>query len=202
MPNPLSIIVGAIPRDCPIHQGQPRGAVPTIPAANKVKSRTSRLYFLALVALAALALFQPAAADSDPDPYSSLEFYLKYRQVVDQLGCIQCVSRPLLGCETPTCQDAKALIRQKLAAGESPDQIVQFFVDRYGDAILLNPPARGFNLLIWILPVVALMAGALAILVLLAKKGQAKSRLSPAPLGDEYESRVMEEVRAIERSRG
>jgi cytochrome c-type biogenesis protein CcmH len=98
--------------------------------------------------------------------------------------------------------DSKTLIKEKLAEGESPDEIVQFFVDRYGDSILLNPPARGLNLLIWILPAVALLAGGFAIGRVLGNR-RAPSRPTYASSNDdEYESRVDEELRAIQRGHG
>jgi cytochrome c-type biogenesis protein CcmH len=151
---------------------------------------------LATAFMGILALASPALAESEP--YAEED----YREVVDQLGCIQCNMRPLFGCETPTCLDSKALIRQKLAAGESPDDIVQFFVDRYGDSILLNPPARGLNLLIWVLPAVALLAGAFGIGRVIGRRRTPTRATYVSSIDDEYESRVEEELRAIQRGRG
>ena len=151
---------------------------------------------LAAVLMGLIAFGSPALAESEP--YTEEE----YREVVDQLGCIQCNMRPLFGCETPTCVDSKAVIRQKLEEGESPDEIVQFFVDRYGDSILLNPPARGLNLLIWVLPAVALLAGGFAIGRVLGRRRAPAMQPSASSIDDEYESRVEEELRAIQRGPG
>ena len=152
---------------------------------------------LATMAIMGMLMFaSPVRAESDP--YSEED----YREVVDQLGCIQCNMRPLFGCETPTCLDSKALIREMLAAGESPDEIVQFFVDRYGDSILLNPPASGLNLLIWILPAVALLAGGFVIGRVVSHRGDSSRPAYVSSIDDEYESRVEEELRVIQRGRG
>lgn len=54
----------------------------------------------------------------------------------------------------------RALIRAKLQAGESSDQITAYFVAKYGEWILLEPPRRGILWLVWLAPVIALGAGA------------------------------------------
>ena len=46
------------------------------------------------------------------------------------------------------------MIRQKVAAGETRDQIIQYFVDRYGDSILIEPPRHGIGLAVWLGPVI------------------------------------------------
>jgi cytochrome c-type biogenesis protein CcmH len=51
------------------------------------------------------------------------------------------------------------LIRERLAAGDTPQQIRAYFVERYGEWVLLAPPARGLNLALWLAPFVALGLG-------------------------------------------
>jgi len=51
------------------------------------------------------------------------------------------------------------VIREKLGKGESEEQILKYFEDRYGEWILLSPKPQGFNLLVWVLPVVLLIGG-------------------------------------------
>ncbi len=53
----------------------------------------------------------------------------------------------------------RALIREKLAAGDPPDQIIAYFVSRYGEWILLEPPRRGLGWFVWIAPMAALFLG-------------------------------------------
>lgn len=159
----------------------------------------TRLLVIALAFVMVVAgVFMTSLARAETVPYSEED----YREVVDQLGCIQCNMRPLFGCETPTCQDSKALVRQKLEEGESPDEILQFFVDRYGDSILLSPPARGLNLLIWVLPAAALLAGAFAIGRVVGRRRSPTPATHVSSVDDEYEARVEEELRAIQRGPG
>jgi len=68
----------------------------------------------------------------------------------------------------------RALIKEKLANGETEEQIIQYFVDQYGQQVLNAPPARGFNLLVWVLPVIGLIVG--ASLVIYAVRGWLQSQ--------------------------
>ena len=53
----------------------------------------------------------------------------------------------------------RGIVRDKLADGETEDQIKQFFVERYGPSVLLEPPRRGFSLTAWVVPPLAVAAG-------------------------------------------
>jgi cytochrome c-type biogenesis protein CcmH/NrfF len=68
---------------------------------------------------------------------------------------------PMLGCGYAT--PARERIREMLAAGMSDEAIVQAFVDERGIQALVTPPAEGFNLLTWVMPVVAIAIGLLAV---------------------------------------
>jgi len=59
------------------------------------------------------------------------------------------------------------LDRERLAAGESPEQVKAYFVEKYGLWILLAPPRQGFNLLVWVVPFVALGAGLVLVFIVI-----------------------------------
>lgn len=63
----------------------------------------------------------------------------------------------------------RGVVRDQLAAGRSPEDVKQYFVDKYGEWILLEPEARGFNLLVYVLPIAAIVAGA-AVIVLAVRR--------------------------------
>ncbi len=107
---------------------------------------------LLAVVFASLALPRTAYAD---DPLADKEL-----QVERQLGCPICTNLPLNVCDNQLCQEMRGIIHQKLSEGQTPDQVVAYFVSRYGDAVLLEPPRRGFSLAAWYLPLAALALGA------------------------------------------
>ena len=124
-------------------------------------------------------------------------------RVARQLYCPVCPNTPLDVCETQACQDWRELIRQKLSTGESDPQIVNYFVAQYGQRVLAQPTAKGFNLLVWLMPVIVLVAG-LAALVLILRSWVARriarvrvSISAPAPdeLPAEYVARIELELR-------
>ena len=77
----------------------------------------------------------------------------------------------------------KNLIREQVAAGRTDEEIRAFFVSRYGDFILMEPHARGANLLIWAFPASALLLGALALLLLLRRR-RAHPTITTAKVSD------------------
>jgi len=109
---------------------------------------------LALLAILVIGFALPRTAYAD-DPLAQKEL-----QVERQLGCPICTNLPLNVCDNQLCQEMRGVIRQKLSQGETPDQVVAYFVSRYGDSVLLEPPRRGFNLAAWFLPFLALALGA------------------------------------------
>jgi cytochrome c-type biogenesis protein CcmH/NrfF len=91
------------------------------------------------------------------------------REIAEQLRCPVCQSQSILESNSALALEMRGLIRERLEAGESPDQIKEYFVGRYGEWILLDPKAEGFNLAVYILPVVAVLVG-IVILVFAARR--------------------------------
>ena len=79
--------------------------------------------------------------------------------VAKQLYCPVCENIPLDVCGTQACAQWRELIREKLSQGWDEDQIKEYFVLQYGDRVLAEPPRRGLNWLVYILPPVAFVTG-------------------------------------------
>ncbi len=79
--------------------------------------------------------------------------------IAKELFCPVCENIPLDVCPTQACQDWRDEIRLRLAAGWTPDQIKQYFVDQHGMQVLAVPQARGFNWLLYVLPPVVFIIG-------------------------------------------
>src|SRR5689334_16899498 len=89
------------------------------------------------------------------------------REIAKQLQCPICNGSTVADSPSDLAAQMRVVIRQKVEAGESRDQIIQYFVDRYGDSILMEPPRRGFGLAVWIAPIVILVAGAVILATVL-----------------------------------
>ena len=79
--------------------------------------------------------------------------------IARQLYCPVCENIPLDVCPTTACAQWRELIRQKLAAGWTDQQIKDYFVEQYGARVLGTPPAKGINWLVYLIPPLAIIAG-------------------------------------------
>lgn len=91
------------------------------------------------------------------------------RQLSAELRCPVCQALSLQDSPSELSQEMRDVIRSRLEAGETPDQIKEYFVGRYGEWILLKPEARGFNLTVYLLPVILVLLGG-AILVVAGRR--------------------------------
>lgn len=104
--------------------------------------------------------------------------------VTSQIQCPACNGESVADSSSQVAADMRSVAREKLAAGQSEAQVVQYFRDHYGDTILESPPKQGFTLLIWWAPVLMLLAG-LAVLWSIGREWRARAVMErPAGIGD------------------
>jgi cytochrome c-type biogenesis protein CcmH len=89
--------------------------------------------------------------------------------IASQLRCVVCQNLSVADSPSEMAQQMRGLIRERLASGDRPEQVMDYFVQRYGEWVLLAPPARGLNLLLWLAPFGAVVAG-LALVLTLARR--------------------------------
>jgi cytochrome c-type biogenesis protein CcmH len=89
--------------------------------------------------------------------------------VASTLRCPVCQGESIQESPAQLAQDMKAIVRDQLRAGKTPDEIRAYFVSRYGEWILLEPAMRGLNVLLYVFPV-ALVIGGLALVVVLVRR--------------------------------
>jgi cytochrome c-type biogenesis protein CcmH len=132
-----------------------------------------------LVASAALlaAAMSPAAAQQATTVGDEI-----VHEVAARLRCVVCQNLSVADSPSEMASQMRAIIRERLAAGESPAEVQRYFVDRYGEWILLSPPRRGFNLLVWLLPFVAVVVGLVAAGALVWRWTHRPGRARPAPV--------------------
>ena len=80
-------------------------------------------------------------------------------QVASQLRCPVCRQLSVEDSQAELSKQVRKVIRERLAAGQSPEEVKAYFVSKYGPWILLSPPKQGVTLLVWVLPVLALLGG-------------------------------------------
>ena len=113
---------------------------------------TRPLLLLMLVAAVWLLLAHSVGLAQEPD-------YDRINEVAEQMNCPTCVGINLSDCRTQTCEQWRDQINDLMADGYSDQEVLDYFATRYGNQVLLEPPKTGSTLFLWILPVVAILAG-------------------------------------------
>src|SRR5713226_7305369 len=84
----------------------------------------------------------------------------RVHDVASQLKCPVCQGESVADSPSTISQQMRGVIRQQLQSGQSEQQVIQYFIDRYGQQIVWSPPWQGFSLLVWLVPIVLLLGGA------------------------------------------
>jgi cytochrome c-type biogenesis protein CcmH len=87
------------------------------------------------------------------------------RELSRELRCMVCQNQSIDDSEAPLARDLRLLVRERIGAGDSDGQVIDFLVARYGEFVLLRPPLEPNTFLLWFLPPLALAGGALALSV-------------------------------------
>ena len=94
--------------------------------------------------------------------------------VAKQLKCPVCQNVPVAYSQSQLAGEMRLVIREKLANGESEEAIIQYFVDRYGEDVLLEPRREGFSLLLWVTSIGVVVFGAAVVGIVLWNWSQAR----------------------------
>ena len=111
-----------------------------------------------------VAFVVPAAFAVQPDEImadSGKE--ARARDLSRELRCMVCQNQSIDDSEAPLARDLRLLVRERIAAGDSDTQVIDFLVARYGEFVLLKPRFNPHTLLLWLLPPLALAGGGLAL---------------------------------------
>ncbi|NJD09701.1 MAG: cytochrome c-type biogenesis protein CcmH [Gemmatimonadetes bacterium] len=125
----------------------------------------------------------PAAETSTPDAHVETQLERDTRQLASELRCPVCQGLSLQDSPSELSQEMRVIIREQLLAGRSVAEVKQYFVAKYGEWILLEPEPHGFNLTVYIAPVLLLLGGA-AFLYFTARRWTRQQAASAAPPSD------------------
>jgi cytochrome c-type biogenesis protein CcmH len=145
---------------------------------------------LCLLLLNAWPLFAVESKEMLADP--ALE--ARARNLSKELRCMVCQNQSIDDSEAPLAHDLRVLVRERLQAGDSDAQVVNFLVARYGEFLLLRPPLTWHTAALWGLPPVVLLIGIVAIVVIVRRRRNAPIP-PPANLTAAEESRLSELMR-------
>ncbi len=105
---------------------------------------------------------------------------VQVREISKTLRCTVCQTENIWESGAPLAQQMRGVIRERLALGHSKEQILAYFLSRYGDYIMMEPPKHGVNWILWIAPFILLLGGG----IFIYKEVSKWVRGTPAPPTD------------------
>jgi len=118
---------------------------------------------LSLLGVPALAV-QPDEILKDP----ALE--ARARTLSQELRCMVCQNQSIDDSDAPLAKDLRVLVRERLSAGDSDNQVIDFLVARYGEFVLLKPRVTAHTLLLWLAPFAALAIGGWGVIAFIRRR--------------------------------
>jgi cytochrome c-type biogenesis protein CcmH len=141
-------------------------------------------------ALLHLALM-PALAVQPDEILKDPKLEARARTLSQELRCMVCQNQSIDDSDAPLAKDLRVLVRERLTAGDSDGQVIEFLVARYGEFVLLKPRLNAHTLLLWLAPFAVLAAGAAGLIAFLRRRRREElPAATQAPLTAEEQRRV------------
>ncbi|MDA9502882.1 cytochrome c-type biogenesis protein [Bradyrhizobium sp. CCBAU 11357] len=142
------------------------------------------LFIALLLALPAAHAVQPDEIMSDPVKES------RARELSRELRCMVCQNQSIDDSDAPLARDLRLLVRERIAAGDSNSQVLDFLVARYGEFVLLKPRFERQTLLLWLLGPVLLLGGGLALWLQIRRRARSGVDVPAPPLTPDEQARL------------
>ena len=144
-----------------------------------------------LVFLGIMMLIMPAAAVDPREMLSDPLMETRAREISKGLRCVVCQNQSIDDSDASLARDLRVLVRERLVAGDSDSEVVEYVVSRYGDFVLLKPPFKMATAVLWAGPVLFVALALLALFGFYRRQGQvAPKARRPAPLSDAERARL------------
>ena len=138
-----------------------------------------QLMLRALIVALVVALASPAHAVQPDEILADPKLEQRARDLSLGLRCLVCQNQSIDDSDAPLARDLRVLVRERLKAGDSDAEVIDFVVARYGEFVLLKPRFGWHTLLLWLAPMLALLiAGAIVLRGVRSKRPTAPAALS------------------------
>lgn len=139
-----------------------------------------------LAILGALGTVAPANAVQPGEALADGALEARARTLSRELRCMVCQNESIDESNAPLARDLRLLVRERLVAGDSDGQVIDFLVARYGEFVLLRPRFSTQTVVLWASPVVVLAAG--AVFLILRSRRRRTDTATTAPLSPAEEA--------------
>ncbi|MCI5046946.1 MAG: cytochrome c-type biogenesis protein CcmH [Aquisalinus sp.] len=134
---------------------------------------------LLIAAVVACLSLSPALAIDPEEVLEDPVLEERAREISKGLRCIVCKNQSIDESDAMLAKDLRILVRQRVAAGDSNEEVTDYVVDRYGEFVLLRPRFSTQNLLLWISPIFMLVIGAGLAVYFLRLQKQPEVKVAP-----------------------
>ena len=148
-----------------------------------------RLLFL--LPFLALLIAPPALAVNPSEMLQDPALEERAREVSKYLRCVVCQNQSIDDSDAELARDMRVLVRDRIAAGDSNREVLDYMVSRYGDFVLLKPPFKAETYALWFGPPIIFILGVIAVIAYARNKRAAPAGgIAAAPLSDEERKRL------------
>ena len=134
------------------------------------------------ILIASLLGFAPAAMAVQPDEIlKDPAMEARARDLSRELRCMVCQNQSIDDSDAPLARDLRLLVRERLQAGDSNKQVIDFLVARYGEFVLLRPRFTAQTALLWLLPPGLLLIGIVVVVVAARRRKGAAAVVAESP---------------------
>ncbi|MEH6403296.1 MAG: cytochrome c-type biogenesis protein [Sneathiella sp.] len=146
-------------------------------------------YLLTFIMAGCLFVASAATAVFVEDRLQDTAQELRAREIAKGIRCLVCQNQSIMDSNADLAKDLRGVVRERVLAGDTDDQVRQYLVDRYGDWVLLNPPFKLGTVILWVGPLVLFVGGGFAMVSLLRRKNITNTASTDvSPLSDEEQA--------------
>jgi cytochrome c-type biogenesis protein CcmH len=144
-----------------------------------------------MILLCLLVTLTPALAVQPDEILKDPALESRARALSQELRCMVCQNQSIDDSDAPLAKDLRVLVRERLTAGDSDRQVIDFLVARYGEFVLLRPRLNAHTVLLWLAPFAVVLAGAFGLIMFLRRRRrEGLPANAQAPLTSDEQKRV------------
>lgn len=147
-------------------------------------------------AAVAFTMAAPARAVQPDEMLPDPRLEQRARALSQHLRCMVCQNQSIDDSEAPLAKDLRLLVRERLKAGDSDPQVIDYMVARYGDFVLLKPRFSWQTVVLWLTPAIVLLVGGFGLLIALRRRRSLAAAAAPPPLTPAEEQKLAELAKA------
>jgi cytochrome c-type biogenesis protein CcmH len=108
------------------------------------------------------------------------------QEIMKQLRCLVCQNQSIVDSDAGLAKDIRIIVRERILAGDTDQQVLTFMTERYGDWVLLKPHFDGATIILWLSPLLLLGVG----FIIIIRNQRNRKMATSAPLSDEEQKRI------------